>query len=112
MISKSLDLYLSQYDNIVIVGDLNTEVGEIYINVCCERYSLSSPIKEPTIYKSPENQSVQKSSVVETGLPDFLRMIVTVSKTTFQRLPPKIRNCRYYSIFDNGMSRACLFNDL
>ena len=39
-------------------------------------------------------------------------MIVTVLKTTFQRLPPKIRNYRYYSNFDHGMFRTCLFNDL
>ena len=39
-------------------------------------------------------------------------MIVAVLKTTFQRLPPKIRSYRDYSNFDNGMFRACLFNDL
>ena len=39
-------------------------------------------------------------------------MIVTALKTTFQRLPPKIRNYRDYSNYDNGMLRTCLFNDL
>ena len=39
-------------------------------------------------------------------------MIVTVLKTTFQRLPPKIRNYRNYSNFDHGMFWTCLFNDL
>ena len=39
-------------------------------------------------------------------------MFVTVLKTTFERLPPKIKNYRDYSNFDNGMFRACLFNDL
>ena len=38
--SKSLDLYLSQYDNIIIVGDFNTEIGETSMNAFCERYSL------------------------------------------------------------------------
>ena len=41
-------------------------------------------------------RSFQGSWVVETGLPDFHRMAVTISKTTSQRLPPKIttyRNC-------------------
>ena len=55
--SKSLDLYLLQYDNIIIVGDFNTEIGEISINAFCERYSLSSLIKEPTCYKNPANPS-------------------------------------------------------
>ena len=54
----------------------------------------------------------QNSSVVGIGVTDFHRMIVTVLKTTFQRLPPKIRNYRSYKNFDNEMFRACLFNDL
>ena len=94
------------------------------MNAFCERYSLSSLIKEPTCYKNPANpsyidliltnlpRSFQNSGVVETGLSDFHRMIVTVLKITFQRLPPRIRNYRDYSNFNNGMFRGCLFNNL
>ena len=94
------------------------------MNAFCERYILSNLIKEPTYYKNPVNpssidliltnstRSFQNSSVVETGLSDFHRMIVTILRTTFQRLPPKIRNYRDYSNFDNEIFRACLFNDL
>ena len=75
-------------------------------------------------YKNPANpscidlilttlpRSFQNSSVLETGLSDFHKMIVTVLKTTFQRLPPKIRNYRDYSYFDHGMFRTCLCNNL
>ena len=113
-------MYLLQYDNIIIVGDFNTEIGEKSMNTLCERYSLSSLIKEPTCYKTPTYPSwvdltltnspcsFQVSSIVETDLSNFHRMIVTVSKTTFQRLPPKIRNYRDYIDFDNGMFPACL----
>ena len=124
-ISKSLYLYLSQYDSIIIVGDSDTEISENFMNAFCERYSLRSLIKEPVCYKNPANpscidliltnspRSFQNSSVVETGMSDFHRMIViTVLKTIFQRLPPKIRNYRDYSNFENGMFRECLFNDL
>ena len=94
------------------------------MNAFCDRYTLSSLIKEPGCYKNPANPSCidfiltnssrifQNSSVVETVLFDFQRMTVTVLKTTFQRLPPKIRNCRDYTSFDNGMFLACLFNDV
>ena len=94
------------------------------MNAFCERYSLSDLIKEPTCYKNPANRSCidliltnssgsfQNSSVVETDLSDFYRMIGTVLKTAFQRLPPKIRNYRDYSNFDNGMFRSGLFNNL
>ena len=97
-ISKSLDLYLSQYDNIIIVGDFNTEIGETSMNAFCERYSLSSLIKEPTCYKNPASpsyidliltnspRSFQNPSVVETGLSDFHSMIVTVLKTENKEL--------------------------
>ena len=88
----------------------------------CERYNLNCAIKELTCYKNPANpscidfilmnspRSFQNSCVVETGLSDFCRMIVTVLETTFQKLPPKVSNYRDYSNFDNGMMfRACLF---
>ena len=93
------------------------------MNAFCERYSLSSLIKELTCYKNPANpsridliltnspRSFQNSSVVETGLSDFHSMIVTVLKTKFQRLPSEIRNYRDCSNFDNGTFWACLFND-
>ena len=98
IISKSLDLHLSQYYNIVIIEGFNKEIGENTMNTFCERYSLSSLIKQPTCYKIPANSSCidliltnspcsfQNSSVVETGLTNFHRMIVTVLKTPFQRL--------------------------
>ena len=35
MLSTSLDLYLSQYD-IIIVRDFNTEIGENYVNIFYE----------------------------------------------------------------------------
>ena len=50
--------------------------------------------------------------MVETGLFDFHRMIVTVMKTSFQRVPPKIRHYRDYSNYSNIMFRVSLFNEL
>ena len=94
------------------------------MNAFCGRYILSSLIKEPTCYKTPVNpsciyliltnspRSFQNSSIVEAGLSDFHRMIVTVLKTAFQSLLPKIRNYRITVIFIIGMFRGYLFNDL
>ena len=107
----------------IIVGDFHTEIGEYYMNAFCERYSLSSVIKEPTCYKNPASpssidriltnspRSFQNSSVVETDLSDFHRIIATFLKTAFQKLSAKIRSYRGCSRFDNGKFRACLFND-
>ena len=94
------------------------------MNDFCETYNLSSLITESTCYKNLENpscidlsltnffNSFQNSSVVETGLSDFHRVIVTVMKTSFQKLPPKIRGYRDYSNYDNNMFRVSLFNKL
>ena len=122
-VSKSLDLLY-----LLLVGDFNTERGENCMNdfymIFMMRYSLSSLIKEQTFDENSANprgidliltnslRSFQNSSVVEIGLCDFHRMIVTVLKSTFQRLATKIRNYSDCNNFDNGMFQACLFNDL
>ena len=94
------------------------------MNAFCKRYSLISLIKKSKCYKTPGHprciefiltnspRSFQNSSVVETDLSNFHRMIVTVLKSTFQSLPPEIRNYRDYSKFDNAIFQTCLVNDL
>ena len=90
----------------------------------CESYNLSSLIKESTCYKNPENplsidliltnspRSFQCSFVVEAGLSDFHKMIVTVMKTTFQRMPAKIRNYRDYRHFHINTFRESILYEL
>ena len=123
LIRKKLDLYSSNYESIILVGDFNSEINDKCINEFCEICNLSSVIRESTCYKNPENpscldlfltispNSFQNSSVVETDLSNFHRMIVTVMKTSFPRSPPKIRHYRDYSNNDNNIFRASLFNE-
>ena len=49
---------------------------------------------------------------METDLSDFHRMAVILIKTSFQRLPTKIRHYRVYSKYDNNIFRVSLFNEL
>ena len=95
LIRKKLDLY-SNNESIILVGDFNSEINDECMYDFCESFNLSSLIRESTCYKNPENpscidlfltnspNSFQNSGVVETGLSDFHRMIVTVMKTSFQ----------------------------
>ena len=65
-------------------------------------YNLKNVIKVPTCFKNPERptsidvmltnsyRSFQISCAIETGLPDFHKMIVTILKTYFQKKEPKI----------------------
>ena len=49
---------------------------------------------------------------METGLSNFHRIVVTIIKTTFQRLPPKIRPYRNYNKLYNHKFRETLVKKL
>ena len=101
LIRKKLDLYSSNYESIILVGDFNSEINDKCMNDFCESYNLSSLIRESKISKillayvdlvlTNSPNSFQNSSVGEAGLSDFHRMIVTVMKIAFLSSPPKIR---------------------
>ena len=90
----------------------------------CETYDLSSLIKVPTCYKNPEKpscidllltnrpKSFQNSSVVETGLSDFHKMAVTVMKTIFEKLKPRVSYFRNWNEFCNEKFRTQLLTKL
>ena len=73
-------------------------------------YSLKNLVKEPTCFKA-ENltcsdliltnryRSCQHTTTIKTGLSNFLKMVVTVLKTTYQKTGPKIVNHRDYKNF-------------
>ena len=83
----------------------------------CESYRFKSLIKDPTCFKNLENlscidliltnrlYSFQNSCVIETFLSDFRKMIVSVMKTTFQKLKPRSAQCRDYTQFSNDNFR-------
>ena len=108
ILEKSLCHYLSLYDNVIILGDLNSEIGEEAMDDFCCLYHLQSLIKVPTCFKSSKTPSCidliltnrpknfQNSTVIETGLSDFHLLTVTVLKTTFRKRPPKIVKYRDY----------------
>ena len=83
------------------------------VRKCRDTFDLTSLIKEPTCYKTPDNPSCidliltnkplsfQNACVAETGLSDFHWMLLTVTKTTFQKLKPRVINYRDYKHFNN-----------
>ena len=56
-ISKEIDQFLPKYDNLLILGDWNSEVTEEEMVNFCEIYDLENLIKEPTCFKSTGNPS-------------------------------------------------------
>ena len=86
----------------MVIGDLNAEVNLECMNLFSETYNLSSLIKVPTGYKNLEKplcvdllltnrpESFQSFFVVETGLSDFHKITVTVMKTLFEKVKPRV----------------------
>ena len=99
-IGRGIDFYSSKYDNFVVLGDLNTEISNSFMEQFCASYNLKSLIKEPTCFKSVDNPSCidliltnhpkcfQNSGVYETGISDFHKLTFTVLKTYFQKAKP------------------------
>ena len=83
------------------------------IKIFCSKYNLTSMINKLTCYKNPDKPicinsilincpgSFQNSCVIETGLSDFHKMIVTVTKTSYRKIEPRVINYQDYKVFYN-----------
>ena len=68
----------------------------------CETYKLRNLVKHPTCFKNPENHSCidllltnkplnfQTTTLIETRLSDFHKMIVAVMKMDFSKMKPRV----------------------
>ena len=81
-------------------------------------------INKPTCYKNPYKPTCtnliltncpgpfQNSCVIETDLSDFHNMIVTVMKTSYRKIEPRVINYRDYKPFSNEEFRESLLENL
>ena len=121
---KGLDLYSAYYKNIILLGVFNISIDDIHMESFCGCYRFKSLIKDPTCFKNPGNPSsidlmltnspysFQNSCVIETSLSYFHEIIVSVMKTTFQKLKPRIVQCRDYTQFSNDNFRKKVLENL
>ena len=96
-LSKGLDTYISQYDNIMLLGYLNVESSDPVLNDFCNVCNLFSLVKEPTYFKNPYNpscidlfltnrpRSFQNTLTIETGISDLHKMVITVMKVFYKK---------------------------
>ena len=95
-IGKNLDNYSSKYDNFILLGDLNSEPTKA-VRDFCEVYSFENLIKDNNCFKDPlkpscidlvitnRPKSFQNSiETIETGLPDFHKMLLTITKVFYK----------------------------
>ena len=100
-LSKSLDLFSTKYERLLFLGDFNAGIEDSSIKIFCSNYNLTSMINKPTCYKNPDKPtridliltncpgSFQNSCVIETGLSDFHKMVVTVMKISYRKIEIK-----------------------
>ena len=95
--SKVIDKFMGNYENMIILGDLNVETLEVIMKDFCEMYNFRNLINEPTCYKNAKNPSCidviltncpscfNDSMTVETGLSNHHKMTLTVLKTFLKK---------------------------
>ena len=120
IIEKDLDLLSANYDKIFLIGDFNAESHCHFLMVFCDVYNLKKLIKVLTCFINPKRptsidvmltnsyKSFQNSCAIETGLSDFLKMIVTILKTYFQKKERKI--IRYRDINNETNKEIAVFH--
>ena len=103
-----------------MIDDFIVSPEDSHMETFCESYGLKNLIKVHTCRKNSKHLSCidliltnsplsfQSSGVIETGLSDFHKMTVTVIKTTFQKLDPKIIHYRDYRKYNNYSFRQDL----
>ena len=84
-----------------MIGDFNTETGEIHLDTFLYQHRLANINKEPTRYKNSKNPSCIDfissnrannffiTNIVFTGLSDFHNVIIFVFKTMFPKSKPE-----------------------
>ena len=120
-LSNSIDVRASKYDNLLFLGEFNVGVDDTSVKNFCRSYSLTSMVNKPTCYKNPDRpsyidllltnrpRSFQNSCVIEIGLSDCHKMVVTVMKTTYRKLEPVIACYRDFKYFCNNSFNHSLF---
>ena len=97
--------------------DFNVVVSEPSVTSFCTLFQLKSIVKERTCYKNPENpscidlfltncpRSFYNTCLYETGLSAFHKLVVSILRTSFEPLSPKIIKYRNYQNFDESEFR-------
>ena len=115
------DKYIYNYDNIIILGDLNVDIPDESMIDFCNMYNPKNLIKQPTCYKNHNNpssidvilanraKSFQNSI---TGLSDHHKMTLAVLKTYVKKREPTVINYRNYKNFNDNLFRDVLIDNL
>ena len=112
------------YDNFLIVGDFISEMTESAMKNLCETYYLHNLIKDPTLFKNPDEpscidlilknfpMSFLKSQTLETGLSDFHKLTPVVLKINYKKQKSLVVTYRDHINFSNESFRSELLSTM
>ena len=110
--------------SILLIGDFSSEISERSMHDFCNVYNLESLSNTTTCFKNPENpfcidllltnskNTFDEVLVLESGLSDFHKIVVSVLKRYFKKEAPKVIIYRDYRYFDNEKFCNELENEL
>ena len=122
-LGKALDIYLHKYGHILPIGHFSSEISERSMHDFCNVYNLESLSNTLTCFKNPENPSCvdfllknsknnfDEAVVLESGISDFHKLVVSLLKSYFKKEDPKLIIHRDYKYFDNKMFSNELENE-
>ena len=120
---KALDT-CSRYDNVLLVGDFNTEISEQHIESFLYIHEFCNLVKQKTCFKNIQNPSCidlllinniypfQQTITIYTGLSDCHKFVLTVLTPAGPRSQSKEITYRDYKQFDSSKFKKELKNVL
>ena len=123
-LGNALDKYSQDYKRFLLIGDFNVEYTEPCLSEFLYEHNAENIVKDKTCFKSLNNpscidlfltnfpSSFQNTCTVTTGLSAFHKMVITVTKMTFHKNPPKEIYYRDYKKFDQDLFREELAEKL
>ena len=103
-----IDKVSHKYENILIMGDFNSEPCNKILQGFCNLYDMKNVVTEPTCYKNYNQPTCidliftnrikhfQNITRLITGISDFHKMTITVLKSCYRKLPPRLIFYRDY----------------
>ena len=122
--NPKINLIADNLHCVLVLGDLNAEVSNSFMEQFCASCNLKSLVKMSTSFKRVDNSSCidliltnypkcfQNPGVYETGISDVHQLTFTAFKTYFQKAKPRIIKYRDYKHFDNNEFRNELIRKL
>ena len=103
-LQKQLEAFSERYEHFLIMGDFNADVFDPSVTSFCTLFRLKRIAMEPTCYKNSENPSCIDLFVANCPR-SFHKLVVTILRTSFEPLSPKIIKYRNYKNFDKDELR-------